>query len=688
MTALLRTEKLSIEFKTRTSLVEAVKDVSFALHKGETYGLVGESGCGKSTMAFAIMGYVADNGRVAQGKVLYKDLDLVRISRSNLRRLWGREITMVYQDPSSHLNPSMRIGEQMAEAVGNFKRIRLSKVWDRIVALLESVRFTDPKRIARSYPHQLSGGMRQRVCIAMALAKTPDLLIMDEPTTALDVTNEAVVLDLINDLKKQHDVAILYITHDLGVVARISDRVGVMYLGRLVEEASVGELFRNPCHPYTQGLLGCIPKLGETKHSSRLQPIPGAVGRPQNTSAGCLFAERCTLAQPECRPAEPDLQEVAPGHLLACVNPEIGSHAIRESKPFSTTLSLQDAQSSATLLKARRVKYYYRVREGFLQGLWGKAHDVKAVDDVSFQLNRCRTLSVVGESGCGKSTLARLVVGLLAPDEGELLLGGKDIAKPVRKRSKNTISRISIVFQDPDSTLNPKHTIGFTLTNVLKQRKGSKSLSGNLKDEGLRYLQMVNLGRQFYGRYPRELSGGEKQRVAVARALALKPDLIVCDEPTSALDVSVQAAILTLLLELQRKLELSYLLISHDLSVVHYLSDYIAVMYLGQICEAGSTTEIFWPPYHPYTEALLSAIPIADPGIEQKGIRLHGRLPSLITTPNGCRFHSRCPRKIGAICEQREPPGLKSATGHTIYCHIPWQELETVSPVIAHRGQK
>ena len=674
---------LTIEFRTRTSVVPAVKGVSFDVRKGETFGLVGESGCGKSTVAYAAMGYVADNGKVIEGSVIYKGVDLVRRPRSELRRMWGSEVAMVYQDPGSHLNPSMKIGDQVAEAIRGAidEADRPGAVRERVMELLDGVRFTDPAHVAGNYPHQLSGGMQQRVCIAMALAKNPDLLIMDEPTTALDVTTEAVVLDLINELKHKHDVAILYITHDMGVVARICDRVGVMYMGRMAEQADVADLFRDPRHPYTRGLLSCIPRLGDTKSTARLHSIPGSAGRPETLPPGCAFAERCHIAREECRARHPELEEVAPGHWSAC-NRSSGidtESPVEEGGPEKVA-----AATGEPLLEARHLKHYYTVQGGFLTGIGGQAQRVKAVDDVSFRLDRQRTLSIVGESGCGKSTLARLATGLLTPEQGELALKGEDIAKSVRKRSREALNSISIVFQNPDSTLNPKHTIGFMLGRILKQRV--KGLTGEeLRAEAVRHLGMVNLGPHYYGRTPKQLSGGEKQRVAIARALACKPELIVCDEPTSALDVSVQAAILTLLLELQSELKLSYLMISHDLSVVHYLSDHIAVMYLGRLCEIGTTEAVFNPPYHPYTEALLSAIPVPDPQARQQGIRLHGRVPSLISIPSGCRFHTRCPRKIGALCEREVPPEQVAAGGHRICCHIPLEELRKAAPAISYR---
>ncbi len=671
-------KNLSIEFKTRTTIVPAVKDISFTLKKGETYGLVGESGCGKSTMAFASMGYLADNGRVTTGSVIFDGIDLTKTPRKKLRTMWGKKIAMVYQDPSSYLNPALTIGEQLAEIYGASSPNKSKKIYDQIFKLLESVQFPDPVRIINNYPHQLSGGMRQKVCIAMALAQKPDLLIMDEPTTALDVTTEAVVLDLIKKLKKEYDLAILYITHDLGVVARICEKVGVMYLGRIVEEATVEDLFRNPVHPYTRGLLNCIPKLDQTKYDTELTAIPGSVGRPESIPVGCPFALRCYNVQESCRETDPTLLPVCGNHLCSCLFPEVHEN---EKGRYTNLVEQHSNEIPAKLLEINDLQHHYVVSSGIFQSPWATPQTVKAVDHISLDVNKNQTVSIVGESGCGKSTLARLIVGLLPPKNGNLLLEGKDIGKKAERRSKEDLNKISIVFQNPDSTLNPKHTIGFTLLNAMKQRTDNLSHDEKV-NKALEYLEMVNLGKHYFGRYSRELSGGEKQRAAIARALASNPDLIVCDEPTSALDVSVQASILTLLLKLQNELNLSYLIITHDLSVVHYLSDHIAVMYLGQICEQGPANEVFKPPYHPYTEALLSAIPIPDPNIEQNDLRLHGRVPSLINIPKGCRFNTRCPRKLGSVCEIEKPPLQESSDGHFIRCHIPCEELAKFGHVL------
>jgi peptide/nickel transport system ATP-binding protein len=682
---ILEVDNLSIDYIARGGRIRAVTSVSFELFRGETYGLVGESGCGKSTVAFGVMGYIMESGRISAGEVFFKGKSLTNKNRKDLRKIWGQKISMVFQDPDSSLNPSMRVIDQVADVLKTHQGLSANRAKSQVVTLFESLRLTDPELTAMRYPHQLSGGMKQRVCIAMALALGPDLLIMDEPTTALDVTTEATVLDLINDLKTRFNISILYITHNLGVVARVCDRVGVMYVGRLVEEANVWELFKNPIHPYTRALLNCIPKLGETKSTQRLFSIPGHVVQPKELSDGCPFSRRCAFSLPECSLSKPVMVERGHGHWSSCdcsenypTTKEANHCQMSESQKifsFSTC-------GSEEFLKINHLKHYYlHVGGAFSGGFFGRKTMIKAVDDVSFDLIKNRTLALVGESGCGKSTLARCIMGFLRPTGGSILFKGQDFTLPIEKRDRGIIHKLAIVFQNPESTLNPKHTIGYTIARPLKLVKGLEAAA--LREEVVRYLEAVNLSEDYAKRYPGELSGGEKQRVAIARAFAGNPEMVVCDEPTSALDVSVQASILELLLDLQNRLGTSYLFISHDLSVVHYISDYVAVMYLGKLCEIGAVGEIFEPPYHPYAEALLSAIPIADPETKQKTLRLVGSVPSLVNPPTGCRFHTRCHRKLGKICEKDEPPELKISEGKRIYCHIPINDLKKVEPIFS-----
>ena len=681
---ILKVDNLSIHYITRGNIIPAIKGISFEVSPGETYGLVGESGCGKTTVAFGIMGYMARNGRISQGRVIFRGEDLTKMSKRDLRNVWGREISMVFQDPDSSLNPSMRVGDQLAEVLRIRKGLSSDHANEKVLSLFELVQLTDPEITRTRYPHQLSGGMKQRVCIAMALALEPHLLIMDEPTTALDVTTEAVVLDIISDLKARLNISILYITHNLGVVAKFCDRVGVIYAGRLVEEATVRKLFKDPRHPYTRGLLGCIPKLGETKLTRNLFSIPGSVAHPKDLSSGCPFSPRCPFFTPGCAECDPELAEIENGHRASCDfrGKKMNKVDSRQPETHDRKTFQPSNHGDADILKVELLKHYYLLtREAFTGDLGRRKIKIKAVDDVSFDLKKAKTLAIVGESGCGKTTLARCIMGFLKPTSGSISLEGQNLMLPVEKRDKGTLEKIAMVFQNPESTLNPKHTVGYAIRRPLEL---SGELEGDaIRKEAARYLEAVNLAVDYAERYPRELSGGEKQRVAVARAFASNPKMIVCDEPTSALDVSVQASILMLLLDLQTRLGTSYLFISHDLSVVWYLSDYIAVMYLGKFCEFGKTEEIFNPPNHPYTQALLSAIPIADPEAKRETLRLTGRMPSSVNPPTGCRFHTRCPRKVGKICETEEPPEQKTSETHKIYCHISINDLMKFKPVIS-----
>lgn len=676
-------ENLSVDYKTRSEMIPAVRGVTFNIDRGEIYGLVGESGCGKSTVAYATMGYTSKNGKISSGEVLFKGRNIAKLSKAALRVLWGKDLAMVYQDPDSSLNPSIRVGEQIAEVLRMHKGMGSIAAWNEAIALLEKVRITDPPGTAQRYPHQISGGMKQRVCIAIALAANPDLVMMDEPTTALDVTTEAAVLDLINELRTQFQMAILYITHNLGVVARICDRVGVMYVGRLVEEAKVKDLFKNPRHPYTRGLLKCIPKLGDTKETMQLSSIPGRVVHPKDLPSGCPFRLRCGFAKRECEEVEPKLVTRGPLHRSTCdvsgerINLEDTQPSLHDQGTFQKS---DEAEKSERLLWVQNLKRYFRVTTKTSGGLWSKKGLVKALEGVTFDVQKQKTLAIVGESGCGKTTLARCILGFLEPTGGAMEFKGERLFKPIEKRDRKLLKKLTVVFQNPESTLNPRHTVGYTIGRPIQLLEELSSQELNEKVKG--FLKAVNLGEDYVSRYPRELSGGEKQRVAVARAFASLPELVICDEPTSALDVSVQASVLTLLLDLQRELRTSYLFISHDLSVVRYLSDYIAVMYLGVFSEVGTAEEVFNPPYHPYTEALLSAIPIADPQAEQKMVRLKGPVPSSIDPPSGCRFHTRCHRKMGKICESQIPPEIQVSETHRIQCHLPLEKLKSVDRVI------
>lgn len=687
-----RVENLAIAYETATGDVNAVRDVSFEIHRGETLGVVGESGCGKSTLAYGMINYLGRNGKIARGDISFQGQSLVGRSPEELRKLRGDQISMVYQDPMTSLNPVLRIGEQMTEVLTVHRGVKEEEARKRCVEMLARVYMPDPEKVMERYPHQISGGQQQRVVIAMALLNNPALLIMDEPTTALDVTVEAAVLDLVADLRRDFDTAIMFISHNLGVIARVADRVAVMYAGEMVELATVQEVFANPRHPYTQGLIRCLPKMGLTKTSSILYPIRGRVPSPANLPPGCVFEPRCDYARDDCRRQRPALRTIAGSHASRCLfAEEIDPKQWTPSPDLIADTAIELAPSAhpeGSLLQVAGLKTYYSHPDSSplsLIGL-GKKEYVKAVDGVNFVVPAGKTLGVVGESGCGKSTLIKTIIGLEEMSGGKAQFMGFDINRKVSSRDLSLIKELQMVFQNPDATMNPSYTVGQQIERPLRR---FNVVPGNqIRDEVIRILRSVKLDEHYYDRLPRQLSGGEKQRIGIARAFAGHPDLILADEPVSALDVSVQAAVLNLLLGIQKQYGTTMIFISHDLSVVRFISDYIAVMYLGQIVEIGPAEAIYAPPYHPYTESLLAAVPIPDPTVEQQHIRLEGSVPSPLHPPSGCRFHTRCPRRAllpegGRICETQEPPWqVDGDEGHQIFCHIPLEQLRTFDPVV------
>jgi len=688
----LEVENLSISYETRKGDVEAVRDVSFEVKEGETIGLVGESGCGKSTIAFGIVNFLGPNGKIVDGSVRFQGNELVGRSQEELKKLRGDRIAMVFQDPMQALNPSVRLGEQLAEVLTCHSDISKDEAWERSIGMLKRVNMPDPENVMIRYTHQISGGQQQRVVIAMAMINNPALLIMDEPTTALDVTVEATVLDLIEELKDDFRAANIFITHNLGVVARVSDQLCVMYAGQMVEKGPVREVFHNPRHPYTMGLLACVPRLGESKFESLLHPIRGRVPPPaERPRDECIFAPRCEYSTEKCREACPNLTEITSEHQARCIYAlEIDSRPLtskRRRQDVQVRVEAQPDSPQDTLLSFDDLKVYYPQESNSVVSLLGLGEKrfIKAVDDVSVRVSRGRTLGVVGESGCGKSTLVKGIIGLEPVTDGVVEFLGLDITQPVSARDTKLIQEMQMVFQNPDSTLNPSFSVGKQIARPIKRFKTVPK--DQVRNEVVRLLEAVRLPASYYDRLPRQLSGGEKQRIGIARALASRPDLIICDEPVSALDVSVQAAVINLLLEIQQIFGSAMIFIAHDLSVVRFFSDDIAVMYLGQIVEIGPADAIYAPPYHPYTEALLSAVPIPDPDAEQKEIRLSGNVPSALSPPSGCRFHTRCPRRHemlpdgGKICERDVPP-WRETKRHRILCHIPLEDLEKVDPVV------
>lgn len=675
-------DDLRVTYTNRSGETPALRGVSLEIQPGEAFGLVGESGCGKSTLAFAVIRYLGRGGRVTGGRILFQGQNLLTLSDAALRGIRGRRITMVYQDPQSALNPSIVIGEQVAEVFRLQQGMGTAAAWAAAEGMLRKVQMADAAAVMRRYPHQLSGGMQQRVVIAMALATDPDLLIMDEPTTGLDVTVEAAVLELVADLRREFHSAILLISHNLGVIARVCDRVGVMYSGEIVEQGSVEDIYLAPRHPYTVGLLESLPRLGQHRRGAAgqpLRPIPGRVPSPRALPPGCYFAPRCPLARPACNEGHPALETVSATQLSRCFFWE----EVRRPEPEEEVSGQGDEDRVAAveaggspgltpLLEVEALRKEYR-QAGPLTLLGQAARAVKAVDDVSLTLPAGTTLGIVGESGCGKSTLARCIAGLVEPTGGRILFERTPLARRVEQRAQMIRRRLQMVFQNPDVTLNPAHTVGSTLGRSIYLLSGLRGAAK--RQRALALLRAVKLDERYLSRLPHQLSGGERQRVAIARALAGEPSLVICDEPLSALDVSVQAAVLNLLSELQVKQAISYLFISHDLSVVQYLADWVAVIYLGRVFDIGPAAAMATPPYHPYTEALLKAVPVPDPRRRGTHTGLQGAPPSAIDVPSGCPFHTRCPRKLGAICEQEAPPWREVAGGRRYWCHIAAEDL-------------
>ena len=674
---------LTVTYRIRGRDREVLHDISLRVRRGEAYGLVGESGCGKSTMAMATLRYLPRNGKVKAGKILIAGQDVQALDADALRTMRATAISMVYQDPGRALNPSMTIARQVAEAFEAAGATR-SEALTRTLEMLRRVRIAAPERVMDSYPHQLSGGMQQRVVIAMALASNPALLILDEPTTGLDATVEAEVLDLVAQLRKELGTAVLFISHNLAVIGRMCERVVVLYAGKLVEEGATQDVFARPRHPYTVGLLRCLPTSGRSKTLERLDTIAGQLPAPGSITQGCIYADRCRLADERCRRDAPPPHRVAAAHgdqMSRCHYHERAMELPRANAGASAPRADADdavqalaAASGTLVLRAERVSKTFHVA--------GVA--LKAVDDVSLDLATGETLGLVGESGSGKTTLAKLMLGLLTPDAGSVLeLDGTPLPARVTRRNDEQVKSLQIVFQNPDSALNRSHSVRRLIGRALSRLA---ALRGAAQDERLAALtEAVRLPDRYLSARTRQLSGGLKQRVAIARAFAGEPRVVVCDEPTSSLDVSVQASILNLLADLQRERGVSYVFISHDLHVVRYLSDRIAVLYLGRLLEIGPAAAVFAGPHHPYTEALLSSSPALDAAPHGERIRLSGEVPSPAALPSGCVFHTRCPRKFGAVCEQQDPPFIDAGDGHRIRCHIPVQDLRTLQSA-PHEG--
>jgi peptide/nickel transport system ATP-binding protein len=679
---ILEIDNLSISFFTRLREIPAVMDFSCKVMPGEAMGLVGESGCGKSTVALAVMRDLGKNGRITGGSIRFKGRDLTHMDDDGLRRLRGSEIAMIYQEPMASLNPAMRIGAQLAEVPMIHQGASRDEAMRRALEVVRDVKLPDPERILRAYPHQLSGGQQQRIVIAMALMSRPALLILDEPTTALDVTVEAAVVDLVRELGEKYGTSMLFISHNLGLVLEVCDRITVMYSGEAVETGSIADVFDKMQHPYTQALFRSIPLPGADKTTRPLVAIPGNFPLPHERPRGCNFGPRCDhFAAGRCDAADVPMADV-PGHerhQTRCLR----FSEIDWAAPAKAAKKGEKVPVGDVVLRMEDLRKYYEVSSGLFGG--GSTKVVKANETLSFEAREGETLAIVGESGCGKSTFAKVLMGLETATAGKILLYNQDIQDtPIENRSTDTVSSVQMVFQNPFDTLNPSMTVGRQIIRAL-EIFGEGNSDEERHARMLELLDLVKLPREFADRMPRQLSGGQKQRVGIARAFAGGAKIVVADEPVSALDVSVQAAVTDLLMEIQRKNRTTLLFISHDLSIVRYLSDRVMVMYLGHVVELGTTDQVFAPPYHPYTEALLSAVPIADTHVKKKRIVLEGDIPSAMNPPPGCPFQTRCRWKDqveGKLCETEVPPVRMLARGHQIKCHLPDEAFASMEPVI------
>jgi peptide/nickel transport system ATP-binding protein len=679
-TPVLECRNLCVSYFTRAGEVPAVVDFNLKLMPGEAHGVVGESGCGKSTVALAIMNYMGRNGAIVGGEILFHGRDMRTMTQEELRRIRGSKIAMVYQEPMASLNPSMRIAEQLAEVPQYHEGVSQKQALARAEAMLGQVRLPDPKRIMNSFPHQISGGQQQRVVIAMALLSNPSLLLLDEPTTALDVTVEAGIVELIKEIAEKFGTSLIYISHNLGLILETCSRLTVMYSGEAVETGAIGDVFAKMRHPYTRGLFSSIPVPGADKNARPLVAIRGQLPLPFARPKGCFFAPRCDyFVEGRCDQPPLPMLEVAPGsgHLVRCVR----FSEIDWAAPKAKAEERPPIKRGAVVLSVEEMSKHYVIESG-AAALIGAKKTVKANEKITFRAHQAETVAIVGESGCGKSTFAKVLMGLEPASAGKVQLGEIQLANlSVQRRDKETISRLQMVFQNPFDTLNPSHTVGGQIGRVIR-KFGVESDPKKVEDRINQLLDIVKLPRDFAKRLPRQLSGGQKQRVGIARAFAGNPQMVIADEPVSALDVSVQAAVTGLLMDIQREHRTTLLFISHDLSVVRYLADRIIVMYLGRIMERGTTEEVFSPPYHPYTEALLSAVPIADSSVHKRKIVVTGEVPSPSNPPPGCPFQTRCPYMIKGLCDVTLPPLREFGPDHVIACHLEADTLKKMEPVI------
>jgi peptide/nickel transport system ATP-binding protein len=663
---------LDFAYRDGDRWTRVLHSVNFTIARGEAFGLVGESGCGKSTVAYQLLAYRRDNGRIEGGRIIFKGADLRGLERPSLDWLRGNRISLVPQNPTTALSPGMRVGRQVAEVL-KFHAAFKGQEAQRVMKLFRLVGLPDPDTIGQKYPHQLSGGQQQRVAIAMALACEPDLLVLDEPTTGLDVTTQDQIVTLLKDLRARLGMSMLYVTHDLGVLAQIADRVGVMYAGRMVEIAPTAELFARPRHPYTRGLIASIPQIDRVDRASGIV-LRGLLQRDE-LPPGCPFQPRCDFADQACARDGQVLEAVGERHLAAC-------HRWRDVASSQHGSVLRAGESLAVrndpLLVVEHLRLGYEGSTTGFRFLRRRVRDV--VRDLDFTIMEGETFALVGESGSGKSTIARAVSGLLPPKQGTITFAGHRLPALVGARSREVRRQIQYIFQNPDASLNPRARIGTILARPIEmffaagRRKSAKGVADALDD--------VRLDSGYSKRFPDQLSGGERQRVAIARALVARPKLLLCDEILSGLDVSVQANILALLQRLRREHRLSMLFISHDLAVVRNLAHRVGVLFRGQLMEIGDVEDIFRPPFHPYTYELLMAVP----SLNRKGEpRSRQRNEGCAAGDKGCAFAGRCQWQLGRICEEQPPPWRPVTPRRRIRCHIPLPELgERVKEDLTH----
>ncbi|MDX2204226.1 MAG: ABC transporter ATP-binding protein [Hyphomicrobiaceae bacterium] len=659
---LIEISDLSVQFSTSHGTVRAVEGLSYAVAPGEMVAIVGESGSGKSVSALSIMRLLPPGtSRITSGSIRFDGRELLSLGEEEMRQIRGRDIAMIFQEPMTSLNPVLRIGLQITEPLSIHLGLDDEAARARAVELLTLVGITDPESRLSQYPHELSGGMRQRVMIAIGLACNPKLLIADEPTTALDVTIQAQILELMKDLSRRLGIAVILITHNLGIVARYADRVNVMYAARIVESGTAERVFARPLHPYTRGLLGAVPRLDRGR-TTKLATIDGAPPNLLDPPAGCRFRPRCRFAIDACT-TPPPLEPVETGHFAACYRAREVEVLDVEAAQAGTQRASAVAGDATPVLDVRHATKHFPVKGS----LFARTRTIRAVNDVSLTLRQGETLGLVGESGCGKSTLGRLVLRLEEPTGGEIRFDGHDIAHLDRRAMIDVRRKMQVIFQDPYSSLNPRMTVGQIIAEPMRVHgvRAGRDVEARVTE----LLQLVGLYPYMALRYPHELSGGQRQRVGIARALAVEPKVIVCDEAVSALDVSIQGQVINLLEHLQQELGLAYLFIAHDLAVVRHISTAVAVMYLGRIVEHAPAAELFANPRHPYTQALLAAAPIPDPAIERARPRaiIKGELPSPLNPPSGCVFHPRCSKATEA-CKAQVPATREIGADHLVAC--------------------